>query len=161
MAGLGNQSPSEGRFQTRHTYIHQSVIDGKGATGDKIYIPVVHDSIEILDFGWEISTAPGATTTASAARLDKIPANNGTRNNAISPDSVAAKSTLTFDSTKSIWAIQSKDLNIGAGTLAPVDYQSRPTAVKGDVLVFNLTVQGVGAGAQDLRPYVAWRERLT
>ena len=165
----GDQSPSKGRYQSITAYVHQTVKDLKAGTGVLAIMPVLHDYIEILEFGFYHTTALGAVTTGGAVRLDKIPAGNGVQVNGVTTGltkadgttPAAATSTATLVSTKTIYSQTSVDLNVNASGGVPLDGpQTRPTAVKGDALLFTQTVQGVGAGAQDVLLWVKFRERV-
>lgn len=171
MPRYGDSSPTSGRYQAIHTHVHQTVIDLKNGTGLLAKVPVIHDRIEVIDFGFYITTAVGAVTTGGAVRLDKVPAGNGTQVNGVTTGLVkqdltvptAATSTATFVSTKTIYSQISVDLNVNAVGVGEVPLdgpQTRPEALKGDCLLFTQTVQGVGAGAQDVLLWVKYRERV-
>lgn len=148
------RSPSEGRYQTVHVFSMNTVVDLKGSAGDKVAFPVMHEAIEILYLGWQCTTDPGAVTTGGVLTLDKIPNDNGTRVNKI--NSLAE---LTFHATNDDLNQQrGVDLNESASN-TPVAGRSYPTAVRGDTLVLELTTQGVGGGAQDVKPFILYRER--
>lgn len=147
-----NQSPSSGRYQTRHVYLDPAASQNlKSGTGDLVSFPVVHDQILIEEFGFEIVAAPGAVSVAGVLNLDIQVKDNGSR--AIA-NSLAA---LTFDSTKSIYGKQSVNLNAGASN-SPVAGRTFPLANRGDVLVVEQITQGTGAGAQTVRPWIIYRE---
>lgn len=154
MEGL---NPLGGRFQTRHMFLHNTTLDVKGTVaGDLVIVPVVHSKIEILRVGLEYMTATEAFTIAAVLRLSKIPYQNGTRVNPIS-----ALATLTMVASTAIYNIATVDLNTGAsaGTNPTAGPNVYPTAVRGDVLIWELVTQGTGTGAQDVRPWFIYRER--
>lgn len=156
MEGL---NPLGGRFQSIHAYSVQSgTVDNKGATGDQLTFVVLHEKIELLTFGFEVMAAGGAVTIASQLRLDKIPVNNGTRVNGVN-----ANATVTWaGASASIYSIVTSNLDLYASAVAPSPVPgpvTRPTAVRGDVLIVNLITAGTGAGAQTCRPFILFRER--
>lgn len=156
MEGL---NPLGGRFQTLHSFcIQNATVDMKGSTGDQLTFVVLHDKIELMLFGFEVMAAGGAMTVAGQLRLDKIPLNNGTRVNGVN-----ANATVTWaGATASIYSKVTSDLNLYATAVSPSPVagpESRPTAVRGDVLIVNLITQGTGAGAQTARPFILYRER--
>jgi len=168
MPKYGDQSPSKGRFQDIKVYVHQTVIDLKAGTGLLAKVPVLHDFIEVLEFGFYHTTALGAVTTGGAVRLDKVPAGNGVQVNGVTTaltkadgtTPAASTSTATLVSTKTIYSQTTVDLNVNVGGTPLDGPQTRPTAAKGDCLLFTQTVQGVGAGAQDVLLWVKFRERV-
>lgn len=147
-------APADGRFQTIHERIAPTDQDLKGSTGVLLSFPVTHDFILITQFGMEIVAAPGAVSTAGIVQLWKQPKDNGTA--AI----LNALATLTFDGTKLVYGFQvvsaTSGLNAGASSAPPT--RNWPLAVRGDVIQMRLTTQGVGAGAQTVRPWFHFRE---
>lgn len=154
---FGNQSPSVGRYQTWHLWQGPAPVDLKGSTGDKATMVVAHPKIEILGFGWVVSTALGAATTINAVvALDKQPKDAGAR--AI----LSALATLTFDGAAAVLGTyQEVDLNTGQSGTPLEGPQSRPTAVYGDQLIFELTTAGTGSAVQTVIPWIMYRERTT
>lgn len=143
-------SPSEGRYNTIHIREAASNQDLKGSPADLVLWPVLHDFIQVIDFGYEILAAPGAVTVAGVIQLWKQIKDNGAL--AIAN----ALATLAFDNTKVIYGNVVKDLNTGGSTIPTT--RNWPLAQRGDVLVLKLTTQGTGAGAQTVRPFVRFRE---
>lgn len=138
------------RYETRHVFHYNTTLDCKAATGDKATFLVSHPFILIEEIGYHVMTAPGAVTTAGVFNLDKQGKDNGSR--AIA-NSLAV---LTFNGNKSVYGVVSVPLNAGASNSPPT--RSFPLAVAGDQLIWELVTQGVGAGAQDIRPYIIYRE---
>ncbi len=154
MEGL---NPLGGRFQVKHYHLHNTTLDVKGtAPGDLVIVPVVHDKIEILEVGLEYMTATGAFSVAAVMRLSKIPYQNGTRVNPVN-----SLATLTMVASQVIYSKATANLNLyaSAGTNPTAGPDTYPTAVRGDVLIWELVTQGTGTGAQDVRPYFLFRER--
>lgn len=156
MEGL---NPLGGRFQTLHQFCIQSAnIDMKGSTGDQQTFVVMHPKIEIVYIGFEVMAAGGAVTTNGVLTLDKIPVNNGSRVNSLN-----ANALLTWAGASAvIYSQVLSNLDLYASAVAPSPLAgpaTYPTAVRGDVLIWDLTTQGVGAGAQTARPWILYRER--
>lgn len=148
MEGL---NPLGGRFQARHHFLYNTTLDVKGtAASDLLIWPVMHDKIELLEFGFERMTATGAFTLPAILRLSRIPYLNGTRVNPI-----IAGAVLTNVASSVIYSKLSVNLDPNAGTGPP----AFPVAYRGDVLILELTQQGTGTGAQDIRPWWIYRER--
>jgi len=143
-------SPSEGRYNTIHIREAASNQDLKGSPADLVLWPVLHDFIQVIDFGYEVMAAPGAVSVAAIIQLWKQVRDNGAL--AIAN----ALATLTFDSAKLVYGNVVKDLNLGGSTVPTT--RNWPLAQRGDVLVLKLTTQGTGAGAQSVRPFVRFRE---
>jgi hypothetical protein len=144
------ESPSEGRFQTRHIFTTPTAQDLKGSTADLLLFPVSHDYIQVLFFGYHVMAAPGAMSTAGVIQVWKQIKDNGAL--AIAN----ALATLSFDNTKAIYGGARVELNAGASTIPST--RNYPLANRHDVLVIKLTTQGVGAGAQSVRPFIVYRE---
>lgn len=155
MEGL---NPLGGRFQTRHTFLHDTTIDVKGTVAsDLLVIPVVFDKIEILEFGLEYMTATGAFSVAAVLRLSKIPYQNGSRVNPVNANAI-----LTMVASQVIYSKAVANLDLYATAVAPAPTAgpaTYPTAVRGDVLIVELVTPGTGTGSQDVRPWVVYRER--
>ena len=148
MEGL---NPLGGRFQTRLSYVYNTTLDLKGtAPGDLAIYPVNHGKIELTAFGYEVMTATGAFTIASVLQLAIIPYQNGTR---VAP--INAKAVLTAVASQPIYSTVWTGLNLNEGVGPP----AYPVAYRGDVLIFQLLTQGTGTGAQDVRPWIHFRER--
>ena len=113
-----------------------------------------HEFIQILAIGMGYETTVGAVTTPGVYNLDKITAADGSTRAIVNANAV-----LTFDSAKLLNQATHVDLNLNTAESPIAGEPSYPTAVRGDVLVLELVTQGVGAGAQDVRPYVIYRER--
>lgn len=142
--------PAQGRFQTLHILTVEATQDMKAATGDKILWPVYHDYIMIVEFGFVMMTADGAVTVAGVYNLDKQIKNGGAR--AI----VNSLAVATFDTAMTVYERKAVALNAGVST-SPAT-RNYPLANAGDILILELVTQGTGAGAQDVRPYVKFRE---
>jgi len=148
------RTPAEGRFQTIHVREAASNQDLKGATADLLLFPVVHEYIQLLQFGMEYMAAPGAVTVGGVVQLWIQRKNNGTL--AIA-NSLA---TLTFSASQVIYGSQvasANGLNLGASSSPPT--RNFPLAERGDVIIVKLTTQGTGAGTQSTRPWFTFWER--
>lgn len=131
--------------------LHNSNVDMTGATGDIVTFPVLDNKIAILGIGYETMSATGAVNTPAEMALDKTLAGTSTR---------AQVGTLeaTVAASVAINTIVEVDFDTNATANAYSNLKDRTnyyTAVKGDLLHLERTVQGVG-GTQSIRPYIIY-----
>jgi hypothetical protein len=147
--GDSGQNPWAGRYQTRHSFLHNSAVNLKGSVADVVEWVCPHEKAELLEFGMSYVAAGGAMTTAGVLNLDIRPKNGGTR---VIANSLAV---LAFDNTKLVDGIQHVSLNDG-GSSGPANY---PQLTRGDVVIIEHVTQGAGGGAQSVKPFFLFRER--
>ncbi len=146
-------APAEGRFQDLKLFTVETNQDMKAAVNSTLIFPVRHQFIQILEIGYTLMTVVGAVTTAGVYTVKKQIKNGGAL------AALNSLATLTFDAALVVYDTQVVALNAGVAANAySVATRNYPLANRGDVIVFNLSTQGVGAGAQDVRPYVIYRE---
>lgn len=159
---LGNTTWSEGRYHTRHHFLYDTAVDLTGATGDKATFRVLHDKIQILEFGILANAAfpnEATMTTLPVLALDKVVADTAVRSEitlaAATADHPITRVSPDYEQLENVAAYTDLDSYQTANPIiGPPTY---PTAVKGDLLVVELMTSGVG-GTQSARFYVKYRE---
>ncbi len=139
---------TNGRYQARHMYLHNTEEDLEDSAADLATFPVVHDKIEVLGVGVVLTAATGTiTTTPAAIEVDKVGIGVS-----------RAKIGNTFTLAEGVqYEQQFQTFDEGeenSPIKGPAEY---PTAVKGDNLIIEHTVQGSG-GTQTVKPFILYRE---
>lgn len=125
----------------------------KSSTGDLATFVVAHEKIRLLEFGIQAAAVGGAMTTAGVIQLDKDPLAAGSR--AI----LHAGATVAWPGASSpVQTVTNVNLdaNYDSSALAQ-DAPDYPIAVRGDLIIFELTTQGVGAGDQSAYAYLIYQ----
>lgn len=146
---------SEGRYQTRQVFLHNTAVDLTGSAADIVAVPVVLPQIELRSFGLSYAAASASVTTAAKVSIDRLKVNAawgagvGTREELGVYTTVlsAVADAAQYDVVETSLDANAADQFAGA---------SFPVAYKGDIIFLEHKQQG--NGTQSAKPFYKWRE---
>lgn len=152
MSGVAS-SPQAGRFQTIHVLQTASLTFTSQSTGSIAVLPVALDKIELLAVGIILTTDSGAVGTGAEVTVQKRARGAASYSNIFTGAKVTALANVDSPDVTEVSLDQAATLDSGL-----LDKPNFVSAVKGDLVQLNLTVQGV-SGTQVGYAYLKYRER--